>query len=403
MNILFLTLVKINSLQERGIYTDLLRKFVEEGHQVTIVCPIERRENKNTVVIKENNATIIQVKTLNLQKTNILEKGVGTLAIEYQYLRVIKKQCTKVKMDMVVYSTPPITFSKVIQFVKKRDNAYSYLLLKDIFPQNAVDMKMMKKNGFLHRLFLKKERLLYAISDTIGCMSLANQEYILKHNPEVPPNKIEVNPNSISPIEIEQSESEKKEIREKYGLPTGAKVLVYGGNLGIPQGLDFLLETILSSQNTKAFFLVVGSGTEFGRIQKWFEAMQPKNAKLVSGLPKKEYDTLLKACDVGLIFLNKNFTIPNFPSRLLSYLEMKMPVIAATDNATDIGEVIEKNNCGYKIISGDLEAMLEAIKKVVSASDNQVHEMQENAIALLHKEYNVATSYELIVEKIPNV
>jgi glycosyltransferase involved in cell wall biosynthesis len=306
-------------------------------------------------------------------------------------------------MDMVVYSTPPITFSKVIQFVKKRDNAYSYLLLKDIFPQNAVDMKMMKKNGFLHRLFLKKERLLYAISDTIGCMSLANQEYILQHNPEVPPNKIEVNPNSISPIEIEQSESEKKEIREKYGLPTDAKVLVYGGNLGIPQGLDFLLETILSSQNTKAFFLVVGSGTEFGRIQKWFEAMQPKNAKLVSGLPKKEYDTLLKACDVGLIFLNKNFTIPNFPSRLLSYLEMKMPVIAATDKATDIGEVIEKNNCGYKIISGDLEAMLEAIKKVVSASDNQVHEMQENAIALLHKEYNVATSYELIVEKIPNV
>jgi glycosyltransferase involved in cell wall biosynthesis len=403
MNILFLTLVKINSLQERGIYTDLLRKFVEEGHQVTVVCPIERRENKNTVVIKENNASIIQVKTLNLQKTNILEKGVGTLAIEYQYLRVIKKQCTKVKMDMVVYSTPPITFSKVIQFVKKRDNAYSYLLLKDIFPQNAVDMKMMKKNGFLHRLFLKKERLLYAISDTIGCMSLANQEYILQHNPEVPPNKIEVNPNSISPIEIEQSESEKKEIREKYGLPTDAKVLVYGGNLGIPQGLDFLLETILSSQNTKAFFLVVGSGTEFGRIQKWFEAMQPKNAKLVSGLPKKEYDTLLKACDVGLIFLNKNFTIPNFPSRLLSYLEMKMPVIAATDNATDIGEVIEKNNCGYKIISGDLEAMLEAIKKVVSASDNQVHEMQENAIALLHKEYNVATSYELIVEKIPNV
>jgi glycosyltransferase involved in cell wall biosynthesis len=234
-------------------------------------------------------------------------------------------------------------------------------------------------------------------------MSLANQEFILKHNPEVPPNKIEVNPNSISPIEIQQSEAEKKEIREKYGLPTDLKVLVYGGNLGIPQGLDFLLETILSSQNTEAFFLVVGSGTEFGRIQKWFEAKQPKNAILVSGLPKKEYDTLLKACDVGLIFLNKNFTIPNFPSRLLSYLEMKMPVIAATDNATDIGEVIEKNNCGYKIISGDLEGMVEAIKKVVSASDKQLQEMQENAIALLHKEYNVATSYELIVEKIPNV
>ena len=51
---------------------------------------------------------------------------------------------------------------------------------------------------------------------------------------------------------------------------------------------------------------------------------------------------LANSCDVGLIFLDKRFTIPNFPSRLLSYMQASMPVLAATDVNTDIGKVIEE-------------------------------------------------------------
>ena len=109
----------------------------------------------------------------------------------------------------------------------------------------------------------------------------------------------------------------------KYNLPIDKKIFVYGGNLGKPQGLDFLLETILSATDKNVFFLIVGSGTEYDRIGKWFVEIKPKNALLVPGLAKEDYDLLLNACDVGLIFLHKDFTIPNFPSRLLSYLEMK--------------------------------------------------------------------------------
>lgn len=158
MRVLFLTMVKISSFDERGIYTDLLRKFHSEGHEVNVVCPIERRENKNTFVLKEHKGKILNVKTFNLQKTNIIEKGLGILAIEYQFLLAIKKYYSNVKFDLILYSTPPITFSRVINYIKKRDNAYSYLLLKDIFPQNAVDMKMITKGGILHKIFLRKEK-----------------------------------------------------------------------------------------------------------------------------------------------------------------------------------------------------------------------------------------------------
>jgi glycosyltransferase involved in cell wall biosynthesis len=398
MRVLFLTMVKISSFEERGIYTDLLRKFHNEGHEVNVVCPIERREKKNTFILNEASGKILNVKTFNLQKTNIIEKGLGILAIEYQFLTAIKKYYSNVKFDLILYSTPPITFSKVINYIKKRDNAYSYLMLKDIFPQNAVDMKMIKKDSLLHKIFLRKEKKLYQLSDAIGCMSQANVDFVVKHNPELNHLKVEINPNSIEPIDRLYSIDEKEKIREKYNIPINKKVLVYGGNLGKPQGLDFLLQTIEKSFNKEVFFLVIGDGTDFIRIDSWFRKNRPTNAKILKRLPKEDYDTLLASCDIGLIFLHPDFTTPNFPSRLLSYMEMKMPVIAATDRNTDIGDIIEKANCGFKVLSGDSIKMNQAITQLID--NDKLEMMGSNAWILLQSNYMVDYSFQLIINKI---
>ncbi|MES2517794.1 MAG: glycosyltransferase family 4 protein [Bacteroidota bacterium] len=402
MKVLFLTIVKIDNIEERGIYNDLLRKFRDEGHEVFIVTSLERREQKATSLIKANGVSILQVKTLNLQKVNIVEKGIGTLLIEYQYLQAIKNYLPEETFNVILYSTPPITFSSVIKFIKNRDNAYSYLLLKDIFPQNAIDMKMIGKGGLIHRFFLKKERELYRISDVIGCMSEANRNYILKYNPTIPSSKVEVNPNSITPIDIEYLPQELQSVREKYGVPLDKKVFVYGGNLGKPQGIDFLLETIENCEEKKAFFLIIGSGTEYDRIHKWFQQRNPQNALLLAGLPKNDYDVLLKACDIGMIFLHKDFTIPNFPSRLLSYLEMRMPVIAATDINSDIGSVIEEAKCGYWVETGNLK-QIELIISQLCVQGENYEQMKINAWQLIKNEYNIEKSYELIAKKMKNV
>lgn len=395
MNVLFLTLVEINSVEERGIYQDLLRKFRDEGHDVTIVTPVERRRKIPTNLIQKEGISLLQVKTLNIQKTHIIEKGIGTLAIEYQYLYAIKKFFSFKNFDLILYSTPPITLVKVIEYIKNRDGARTYLLLKDIFPQNAVDIKMLTKGSFLHQQFEKKEKKLYRISDTIGCMSSANVDYVLSHNPEIERNKVEVNPNTIAPIDFNFSEAQKIAIRNKYNIPLNKKILVYGGNLGKPQGLDFLLETITTTTHESLFFLVVGDGTEFLRIQEWFSITKPSNALLLQRLPKEDYDQLLSSCDIGLIFLNKHFLIPNFPSRLLSYLEMKMPVLAATDPNTDIGDLIENANCGYKVLSGNQDEMQFKLSKLLF--EDNLEELGNNAYALLRKEYLVDRSYNLII------
>ena len=197
MNIVFLTMSRIYNLEQSGIYTDLLRKFVSEGHNVCIVAPAERRMNESTNLKHYYNYSVLRVKVGNIQKTNIIEKGISTVLLENQFLAAIKKHFRNIKFDLVMYSTPPITFAKVVDYIKKRDGAKSYLLLKDIFPQNAVDLGMFSKESIFYKYFRKKEKKLYKQSDYIGCMSQANVDYLIRHNPYIDKTIVHISPNSI--------------------------------------------------------------------------------------------------------------------------------------------------------------------------------------------------------------
>lgn len=397
MNILFLTIYRINNISEKGIYTDLMRKFRDEGHNVYIVSPSERRYNEPSRLHVHDGVNILNVKTLNLQKTNVIEKGFGTLLIEKQYLNAIKKHFASVNFDLILYSTPPITFSKIINHIKKQHKAKSYLLLKDIFPQNAVDLGLIKNELLLHKYFKAKEKKLYEVSDYIGCMSKANVKYILHHQPKLKNKIVEVNPNSIDPVPSNLTPEDKKAIRNKYGIPLNSRAFIYGGNLGKPQGIDFLIEVLKANINNESFFVIVGNGTEYSKIDKWISTNNPSNVLLIPGLPKHEYDVLIQSCEVGLIFLDRRFTIPNYPSRLLSYLEYKMPIIAATDPNTDIGKDAEEHGYGFWCESGNINHINKKIK-ILSNDPALVKTMGEKGHNYLLENFTVSKSYSIIMK-----
>lgn len=149
MNVLFLTLLDFSTIDENGIYTDLMREFVKDGHNLYIISPTEKRKNEPTKLIDSGKVKILKLQIGNTQKTNLVEKGISTLTLESKFKSGIKKYFNDVKFDLVLYSTPPITLQKAVEFVKYRDQAKTktYLLLKDIFPQNAVDLEMFKTSG----------------------------------------------------------------------------------------------------------------------------------------------------------------------------------------------------------------------------------------------------------------
>lgn len=380
-----------------------MRKFRDEGLSVYIVTPYERKFEKNTELVESDGVKILGVKTLNIQKNNIVEKGIGTLLIESQYKSAIKKHFKGVKFDLVLYSTPPITFTKVIKSLKKENpEIISYLLLKDIFPQNAVDLGMFSKKSLFYKIFRKKEVELYKNSDYIGCMSPANVKFVLNHNDFVDPSRVEVAPNSIEVVPdtrtSEEKTQERNAIREKYGLPLDKPIFIYGGNLGKPQGIPFLIDCLEALKNRDdVHFVIVGDGTEYGKINSWQEAAKPQNVSLFKRLPKEDYETLARNCDVGLIFLDHRFTIPNYPSRLLSYLAAKMPIIATTDPSTDIGTIAQENGYGYWCESNDVKAFVACVDKML---DSDRREIGEKGFAYLCSNYQVRNTYNAIIRHI---
>ncbi len=404
MNVLFLTLLDFSTIEENGIYTDLMREFVKDGHDLYIISPTEKRKNEPTRLIDNGKVKILKLQIGNTQKTNLIEKGISTLTLESKFKSGIKKYFDDVKFDLVLYSTPPITLQKAVEFVKYRDQAKTYLLLKDIFPQNAVDLGLLKTSGIkglIYKYFRSKEERLYKISDYIGCMSKANVEFLLKHNSSISNENVEVCPNSIEPIEVDITEQEKKQIREKYNIPIDKTVFIYGGNLGKPQGIDFLINCIRANEdNENSYFFIVGSGTEFAKLENFFEREKPKNAMLRNQLPRNDYELLANTCDVGLIFLDRRFTIPNFPSRLLSYMQASMPVLAATDINTDIGKVIESGSFGYWCESVDVDKFNQLVNKLC---DEELRiGLGRNARKYLEEHYSAKNAYEIIIKHFKN-
>ncbi len=395
MNILFLTMNNFTGLDMHNIYSDLMIEFINNGHKPYIVTPREKQTGEATALEDFGDYAILKVQTGNMSNVSLIEKGISTVTLSGKYYRAVKKHLGKLNFNLILYSTPPITLVGPVKKLKKQFKATTYLMLKDIFPQNAVDLQMFSKKSPIYRYFRNQEKALYKISDKIGCMSPANVQYVLENNPELDSQNVEICPNAIIPNKFSDRTQEKEALRERYNIPNEAIVYIYGGNLGKPQGIPFLVECLKRNENKRdRFFIICGTGTEYGVLQKYIEESKPDNALLVDFLPKQEYDALVCGCDAGLIFLDHRFTIPNFPSRALSYMENAMPIICCTDKNSDIGTIAEQNGFGFFCESNDAKEFEELLDVITKES---IDVMGQCSREYLLNNYTVSETYKAVI------
>ena len=395
MNVLFLTMNVFTDIEMHNIYSDLMKVFIEEGHRPYIVTPRERKTGEKTELLNFDQYSLLKVRIGNTSGVSLIEKGISTVTLSSLYYKTIKKKLSGISFGLILYSTPPITLANIVKRLKKQYNCKTYLMLKDIFPQNAIDLRMLSEGGIIHKYFRTLEKNLYKVSDRIGCMSRKNVEYILKHNREIQSEKVEICPNGIIPHKKIKKDPFRKEICQKYNIPHNAIIYLYGGNLGKPQGIQHLVECLNDNINKDdRYFIICGSGSEYPVIQKFIDERNPNNIKLIKHLPKEEYDILAAGCDVGLIFLDKRFTIPNYPSRLLTYMENEMPVIVCSDMNTDVGEDAEINDYGFYCYADSPKRFTECVDRM-TVSD--IKTMGNNAREFLKNNFTARQCYEIIM------
>lgn len=389
MKVLFLTIGSIDSLLKSSVHIDVINALKFRGHDVCVLCTRERRMGKKTECVVDNRVKIVHLKIGNITKCSLAEKGISTILIEHQFKKAIKKYYKNEKFDLVIYNTPPITFVSAIKYAKKKFSCKAYLMLKDIFPQNAVDLNLITTRGFkgfIYKLFREKEKKLYNISDKIGCMSAANIEYVLKHNKFIKEEKAELFPNAVFLNGVATAAPDKS-ILDKLGIDTNRLTFIYGGNLGKPQGLDFLARAVIEASRKEVNFVFIGNGTEKNKLYEKLKKVE--HIYTFESLPSDQYEMLCNACDVGIVALDHRFTIPNYPSRILSYMKTSKPIFACTDKNTDVRQLVEDQaQCGKWCYSDDLDGFVKCVEWFVDNKD-KLAKLGENGYNYMVRHFNV--------------
>lgn len=366
-----------------SIYNDLVDCLVTHGHEI-VVCRSDPSIDHTTLKTIRPGIKILNIKTGNQFEHNLIKKGINMLLLERQFISGIKKYLHDDRFDLVLYATPPISLNGVVKFCKKVFKARSFLMLKDIFPQNAIDLEMIKPNSIIHKYFLRKETNLYEISDYIGCMSNKNLEYLMNYDDSIQ-QKGHIFFNSIKVADNRPIFDEEKKTTD----------FVFGGNLGKPQNIPLLLKMIDQLKDYPlARFTIVGKGSEDHLVKKYAKENN-SNFTYVPYLPKEAYDSLLLNCDIGLICLDPRFTIANIPSKLPTYYNYGKPVLAITDTSTDLKDFIEPPKCGWWCDANNTKEIITTIKEICSTKAEQ-HRRAINAKHYVKKHFDVERNVKQI-------
>ena len=403
MNILYIASIFPTPQEGENLYTNLASELVESGHKVTVIVSEEKRKIDDTKVFRERNYNVIRVRTGNLYEIGSVEKAISFVTLQSKMKNAINKYLSDEKFDMIVFMSPPVTMYSVVNFAMKKYNCFSYLMQKDIFPQNAVDLKIMTKCNPAYWYFRHKEKDLYKISTVIGCMSEKNKEYLLKHNKYLDCAKLQIFPNTTKLNREEEYIDDAMQIKRRYGIPENRVIITYGGNFGKPQGIDFLIQILgVYKDNKNVEFLLVGKGTEKEKLYRYIKEKNIENVKLINFLNSEEFSKILKISDIGLVLLDYRFTIPNIPSKTLTYFKNRVPIMAATDNNTDFKQMLEDSGAGLWCESNDVYSFKEKLDFLI-ANKKVRKEMGENGRLFLEKNLTTEVSVKILEDTFRNL
>lgn len=234
------------------------------------------------------------------------------------------------------------------------------------------------------------------MSDSIGCMSQGNIDYVLKHNRGINEKKLHILENFQKMSLVLKPNLT---IKKKYCIENKF-VVIFGGNMGIPQELDNVIALAKKCEEyDDVVFLLIGSGTEKSRLERIVKMNEVKNIIIKNSIPHDDYQQLVSQCDIGLISLNRKFTIPNIPSKTLSYYNLAIPILASIDKNTDYGKELDRSGAGLWSLAGDLERYKKNFDTMYNNKELR-KEMGQNGRNYFEQHSTLNLAYNVIINNV---
>jgi O26-antigen biosynthesis N-acetyl-L-fucosamine transferase len=369
---------------------DLGMELHRQGNEVIVLTPTEAIADNFELSI-EDDLLVARVKTGQIKGAGRVLRCYREATLSATMWQKGKSFFQKHPCDLIIYYSPSIFFGSLVRKLKALWGCPAYLILRDIFPQWAVDMGILRK-GLIHRFFRTKELEQYAAADLIGVQSPANLEYF---NRELSghPYKLEVLYNWAT---LDSVTARHSDYRARLGLQDKV-VFFYGGNIGVAQDMDNILRLARSVRpNPRFFFLLVGDGSEVERLKAITAAEQLNNIKLLPAVEQTEYQTMLAEFDVGLVSLDRRLKTQNYPGKILGYMQCSMPILGSLNRGNDLRDLLERHEAGLCCLNGNDELLRAAALRLANDAALR-HRLGQNARRLLERYFTVTSTARQIL------
>lgn len=319
---------------------DLSLEMVRQGHNLTVLIPSS--DLKQPWLLEEmNGVQVLRLKAPRTKDINYIQRTINEFFLPFMMLRNLRKSpLSEVKWDGVVWYSPTIFLGPLANALKKSSRCRSYLIVRDIFPEWAVDMGLLGR-GLPYRFFKAIERYQYLVADVIGVQTSSNLAYFNnwvsqpKRRLEVLQNWLSEAPNVGSTIVIAD------------GPLAGRTIFVYAGNMGVAQGMNVLLdlaERLLSQRDIG--FLFVGRGSDAQSLREDAKTRGLSNVLFFDEIDPSEIPGLYAQCHVGIVALDRRHKTHNIPGKFLTYTQAGLPVLASINPGNNLVELIAQENVG---------------------------------------------------------
>ena len=369
---------------------DLAKEFAQQGHSLCVLLPAT--DQSEPWRLEESfGAQVLRLKAPRTKDIGYVRRTLAELAMPFVMLRNFRKSpFSKECWDGVVWYAPSIFHGPLVSALQKSSRCKSYLIIRDIFPEWAVDMGLMGR-GLPYRFFDAVARYQYSVADIIGVQTPGNRGYFdswFKQSGR----RLEVLQNWLG-----KPTQNRCSIRVDETSLAGRNIFVYAGNMGVAQNMDALLDLAerLRSRSDVGF-LFVGRGSEVDRLKEAAQTRQLDNALFFDEINPDEIPDLYSQCSAGIVALDPRHKSHNIPGKFLTYMQSGLPVLAIVNSGNDLVQLIRKEQVG-EVCEGQQLQELVRLTDVLLAKIAQGFDFSNRCIRLFEREFSVENAVEQIV------
>jgi glycosyltransferase involved in cell wall biosynthesis len=376
-----------------GYYLTSIAEGLAQNYHVKVICGQPNYASRGTRADKHEirkGVEIFRIASTTLDKNVIPFRLLNmlTLSLSMFWLSIRKFR----KNDRVLVVTAPPSLPFITALASLFRSAHYTLLLHDCYPEVLVAVGKLKPNSLVSKSVNILNNWLYKHASKIIVVGRDMNE-LLRNKTNGLRIPIVFIPNWADLESVYPTPREENSLLSDLGI-ADKFVFMYAGNIGHPTDIESIIECADRLRHESDFhFVFVGSGAKSRWLQNQVELRELKNVTILGQRPRREQIVFLNACDVGLVSLVKNMWGTAMPSRTYNILAAGKPILALTDDGSELARVIEEEGVGWYTRPGNVDELHAKVYEIYRDRE-RLHEMGARARKAALSKYSRASAIE---------